>query len=311
MKTSTPLAWLVVTTLLASCSDPRDPDQESQNPSENDSPVVLTTFYPTHYFTQRIAQGAVDVACPLPPDADPIFWMPDADAIQQYQAADLIVVNGAGFEKWVDKVNLPTGDIVDTMKPYESELVRYENAITHKHGPEGEHSHEGIDGHTWVDPVNAIRQAKEIEKAMAERWPTHADTFSEGFALLEKDLQALDTRLGAFAGSWGDRKFLASHPAYNYVVKRYGIAIINLDLDPETVPDEASLDGIRETMAENEVRHLLWESAPAAEVAAAMENLGLENVLFSPCETAPETGDYLTVMRQNVDRLEALAGREG
>ena len=33
----------------------------------------MTTFYPTTYFAERIADGTIVVECPLPSDADPIF----------------------------------------------------------------------------------------------------------------------------------------------------------------------------------------------------------------------------------------------
>ena len=36
--------------------------------------AVLTTFYPTEYFAERIAGGLVIVDSPLPDGEDPIFW---------------------------------------------------------------------------------------------------------------------------------------------------------------------------------------------------------------------------------------------
>ena len=40
----------------------------------------------------------MEVVCPVPEDEDAIFWNPDADMLAEYQAADLIVVDGNPLE---------------------------------------------------------------------------------------------------------------------------------------------------------------------------------------------------------------------
>ncbi len=275
---------------------------ESERSNDHGSNTILTTFYPTTYFAQRIAGEELKVDCPLPDGADPIFWMPDAEAMQRYQAADLILLNGAAFEKWVDKVSLPSSRVIDTASVLEDRLVSYQEASAHRHGPEGDHMHEGIDGHTWVDPLNALAQAQVIAASLTKRWPEHTDIFASGLAQLELDLLALDARFQAFAKVWGKRLLLASHPAYNYLAKRYGLEIASLDLDPEQV-DAASYEEIKAHRA----TVLLWEGEPTEAIAAKVSELGLRNVLVSPCEGNPGEGqDYLSVMRANLDRLEAL-----
>lgn len=267
---------------------------------------VVTTFYPTAYFAQRIAGDLLEISCPLPEEEDPIYWMPNASALQRYQAADLILLNGAEFEKWVGKVSLPSSRVVKTAAAFKDEFVTYEKATTHRHGPEGEHTHEGIDGHTWVDPLNALAQAESIAARFAKRWPEHAEAFSEGLKGLETDLRDLDKQLSDFAGAWGKRPLLASHPAYNYLIKRYGFAITNLDLDPEEM-NEAAYHDLDHHADDHGVKILLWEGKPSKVVAERMESLGIRNVLFTPAEGFPGEGeDYLSLMQGNLDRLEAL-----
>ena len=43
---------------------------------------------------------------PIPQDVDPAFWNPDVQAILAYQQADLILLNGAGYAKWVPQTTL-------------------------------------------------------------------------------------------------------------------------------------------------------------------------------------------------------------
>lgn len=274
-------------------------------------PIVFTTFYPTEYFTERIAGDLVDVRNPVPEGEDPIFWIPEDAAVTAYQSADLIVLNGAGFAKWVDKVSLPEDRVVDTAAPFEDEFIRYENAVTHSHGAGGAHSHEGLDGHTWLDPVNAIRQAEEIRKALARLLPSESERLDAAAEALRLELEALDRRFQEVAERLGDRPLLASHPAYNYPARRYGWHLENLDLDPGEMPDDSAIASIRDLLAKHPANLLLWEGDPLPGIARRLrDELGLESVVFSPCELLDEESrargeDLLTVMRANLDRLDA------
>jgi zinc transport system substrate-binding protein len=293
--------------LLALCLVVGCGDQDTTDvPETGGKPVVMTTFYPTLYFVRRIAGDLVDVRCPVPEDEDAIFWQPDEATIGRYQKADLIVVNGAEFEKWVAKTSLPTARVVDTAKLFEKDFVRFEHATTHSHGPAGEHAHEGIDGHTWVDPVNAKAQAAEIHRALVKLLPGKKAALDAGLAALTKDL---DDLAAGFASLTGKPPLLASHPAYNYLAKRYGWNLANLDLDPETMPEDEIFASMKEKMEAHPAKYLLWESTPKPEIAARFrDELGITSITFSPCELMSQadlmTGkNYLTVMKANLEAL--------
>ena len=293
---------------LVSCSGETSPAEGEKGSGNHDASLsVYTTFYPTEYFAKRIGGDLVQVVCPVPDGEDAIFWKPDAAAIQSYQKADLIVLNGAGFAKWVAQVSLPENRVIDTARPFESEFVRYETAASHSHGGKGEHTHEGIDGHTWLDPVNAKVQASEIFKALKARIPNHVDDLGKRYRALCEDLDKLDEGLKSIDPT---TPLLASHPAYNYLVQRYKWKKLrNLDLDPEEMPSDQVFASIREGLEEHPTKIILWEGEPNPEIAKRFaDELGLKSVVFSPCELlkAEERSagvDYLSVMRDNLKRL--------
>ncbi|CAN5153787.1 zinc ABC transporter substrate-binding protein [soil metagenome] len=301
-----PLPCLLAASLLAlaACdSSPPPGASTGGGPGPGHNPQIYTTFYPTQYFAERIAGDTAEVICPVPPDEDAIFWQPDAEAIAAYQNADLIVLNGAGFAQWVGTVSLPESKVVDTAAPFSDRFIYYEEAVTHSHGAAGEHSHAGLDGHTWVDPINAKIQAAEIEKALAQRFPKNADLYAQNLAALEADLDALDATLKEYQTGRGDVPLLASHPAYNYIAERYGWNLTSLDLDPEEMPDDEQFAEIKSLLDEFPARHIIWEGAPTEAIANRFESeLGLSSIVFSPAELYDGT-DYLTVMQENVARL--------
>lgn len=306
-RTALGLGLLAVAAAVVSCSR-KNGDVTPTGPGGG-KPVIYTTFYPTKYFAERIGGDKVEVVCPVPADEDAIFWMPDAKTIAEYQKADLIIVNGAGFAKWVDKVSLPQAKVVDTAKPFESEFVKFAASTTHSHGPAGLHEHKGIDGHTWVDPVNAKVQAGEIAKAMKKRFPEHSAAFEGGWKSLAADLDELHLALSELTKQIKGRSLLASHPAYNYVRDRYAWKLTSLDLDPEEMPSEQTFAEIKALLRKVPAKHILWEAYPTEEIAERFRNdLGIESVEFSPCELLGdeevESGlDYLKVMKANIENV--------
>lgn len=286
-----------------------DRPEAGESFTENHTATVLTTFYPTTYFAKTIGGEQVTVICPCPSDEDAIFWMPDRKTLAEYQKASLIIVNGAGFEKWIDKVSLPQERIVNSAEDLTDTLIRFKKSSTHSHGPVGEHSHKGIDGHTWVDPVNAIIQATAIKKALIRQFPQHENIFVAGFDRLKKQLESLDLKFKEISNGM---PILCSHRAYNYIARRYGWNIENLDLDPGVKLSDQQILEIKNILKTHSAKTLIWESAPTEEnVKLASEQLGLSSVVFSPCELLDPADiakgvDYMTVMNTNIKVMKAV-----
>ena len=148
-------------------------------PSRRDQaskPQVLTSNYPLYYFASEIAGDVVNVQMP-DIDGDPAMWVPDASDIPQLQAADLIVINGAGYESWLAFTSLDTDRLLDTTEVIQDLLLPIANATLHQHGPEGEHSHQGTAFTTWLDPHIAVEQARAIERGLSALVPEQSEGF--------------------------------------------------------------------------------------------------------------------------------------
>lgn len=269
--------------------------------------LVYTVNYPLATFADRIGGDLVDVVFPAPADADPAFWSPDGDTIAAYQDADLILLNGAGYAKWVDRATLPASKIVDTSETFSNRLIPLAGMATHSHGPEGEHEHGGWAFTTWLDPMLAIEQARAAADALATLRPEYEGEIRARFGLLEKDLVDLDARFTAAAAGIGDAPLVFSHPVYQYLIRRYELNAAEVHWEPDEVPDIHAWDHFEELLASRPAKWMLWEGEPLAETAAGLGELGLDTVVFDPCGNLPEDGDYWTVMADNVEAFEAVA----
>lgn len=267
---------------------------------------AFATFYPIYYFATRIAGDSVDVGCRLPADRDPAQWIPDRETIALYQSADFVFANGAGFEEWLDQVAIPKSRLILTTRSFEDGLMELEESVTHTHGPEGEHTHSGLDGSTWMDPRLAMRQAEEIFRAFTSSLPDLEGEFQDNFNSLRRDLVEIDElyqRIGtALAGEY----LIASHPNYNYISRRYGWNVVNLHLEPDEMPQNSEeIEKLKAAVSEHGVRFLLWGDDPLPEIEDHLREVAnVESVLFSTAENLPENGlDYIGIVRRDGNAL--------
>lgn len=276
--------------------------KESRGPIE-----IYTVNYPLADFAERIGGDLVDVVFPAPAGVDPAFWSPDGDTIAAYQGADLILLNGATYAKWVGQATLPATKVVDTSSAFADRLIELAGAITHSHGPGGEHEHGGWAFTTWLDPTLAIEQARAIADALASLRPDQSDEIRARFSRLESELIALDDRFSAAAGRIGDTPLVFSHPVYQYLVRRYGLNAVQVHWEPDEAPGPEAWAGLEATLQSHPARWMVWEGEPLTETVERLEGLGLASLVFDPCANRPEEGDYFTVMANNASALEMVS----
>jgi zinc transport system substrate-binding protein len=269
--------------------------------------TIYTVNYPLAYFAKRIGSDAVEVVLPVPPDVDPAYWTPSAEIVEKYQRADLIVLNGADYAKWVSYATLPLSKILDTSATISDRWIALEDAVTHSHGSDGEHAHGGWANTTWLDPALAIEQARAIEAALISRLPGLQTIISEQASDLVADLEALDARLAAAAETIGDEPLLFSHPVYQYLIARYGLNAVELHWEPDQTPDGHAWDHLAEAMEEHTARWMLWEGSPLPTTVTSLAERDITSLVYQPCANVPASGDFLTVMAANAEALETIA----
>lgn len=272
-------------------------------------PVVFTTNYPLFYFTERIAGDRVKLVFPAPADVDPAEWMPEDAIIRGFQEADLILLNGAGYEAWVERVSLPATALVDTTAGLRERFIEITEAVTHSHGPHGLHTHAGTAFTTWLDPRLATEQARAIRDALIRLLPEQAEDFTARFDRLAVDLVALDTSLEEAFGSRPGEPLLASHPVYQYLEARYALNLRSLHWEPDEVPEEEEWAELDRLLAEQPARFMVWEDEPLAETADRLTERGVAVITYNPGAQPPEEGDWLALMRENAARVQAALGR--
>jgi zinc transport system substrate-binding protein len=273
--------------------------------ADPDKLKIFTVNYPLQFFAERIAGNHADVVFPAPADVDPAYWMPDTGTIADYQKADLIFLNGAHYAKWVDKVSLPASKIIDTSRKCKDQYIYSTEATTHSHGSEGAHAHESLAFTLWLDLNLAVQQAKAIEKALIRKKPRLKDTFENNFITLEKDLMALDRDLKEMAALKQNRPLVGSHPVYDYLAKGYALNLKSVHWEPDETPSFQQWQNLKRTLIDHPAKWMVWEAAPDKATVAKLKFMGVKSLVFDPCANAPNQGDFLMVMKQNIRNLKS------
>ena len=270
--------------------------------------TIYTVNYPLAFFAERLAPTGAKVVLPAPAGADPAFWKPSVEAVQEYQQASLILLNGAGYAHWTRYATLPKTRDVVTADGCRERFIRNESSVQHQHGPEGEHEHGDRAFSTWLDLKLAACQAANIRDALLARAPKDADAINSRFAALENELLSLDARLRRAGEAWKGSPILASHPVYQYLADAYGLSVVSLHFEPEQALTEDDWKALDAAVERHPATLMLWEGQPLQATEEGLRKRGIEVVVFDPAGQTPADGDFLTVMEANVGRLECATG---
>jgi zinc transport system substrate-binding protein len=267
-------------------------------------PEVYTVNYPLAYFAERIAGESVTIVFPAPPDVDPAFWSPSAETIADYQRADLVLLNGAGYAAWIQRATLSSSRLVDTSAALAEQLIPVNDAVTHRHGPGGDHSHQGMTFTTWLDMEFAAGQARAVFDALVRLRPENESVFRERLSDLEKDLGELDTRLKVVAERIGDQPLVFSHPVFQYLTRAYELNGRSVHWEPHELPGDDQWLELFELLSARNAAWMIWEDEPLPDTVSRLERMGIESLVLRPCGNRPAEGSLVSVMQDNVMALE-------
>jgi zinc transport system substrate-binding protein len=239
---------------------------------------------------------------------DPAYWRPRPEDVLVLQKADLIILNGASYESWLNNVSLSQSKLVDTSAGFRDRLIPLKELTTHSHGMEGEHEHSETAFTTWLDLKLAKSQAGKAKDAMVARWQQHKESIESQFAKLSQDLGALDAEIKNIVAGNPNLAVLFSHPVYQYFEAGYGINGRSVHWEPGEMPDNAKWAELPALLKKHPAKWMIWEGKPDPEIVSKLKSIGLESAIFDPCANTPGRGDFLSVMQQNIEELKRVFG---
>ena len=114
------------------------------------------------------------------------------------------------------------------------------------HGHAHSRDHGTIDGHAWLDPVNARLMADRIAEILGARAPAQAAAFRANSARLKAELDALNAELARDLAPVAGKPYVVFHDALQYFELRYGLKPAgSIAVSPEIPPSARRLTALR------------------------------------------------------------------
>lgn len=277
---------------------------------------IVASFYVMADFAGKVGGDNIEVYC-LASGGDPHDWEPAPRDISALEQADVLVLNGGGFEHWADAV-LPTLQnenlqILVTGKEAWLNSQAHDHADEEGHDHEGEdvHDHSSGDPHFWLDPQKAAEQVKAIAETLAAADPANEKLYHLRAAQMQANLEQLDTDFSTGLAGISQREIVVSHAAFGHLCTRYDLTQIAVQgLAPEGEPDPAQMAKVIDVVSEHKIHTIFFEQQASPKVADAIaretgvNTAVLETLESLSAERVADGEDYLSVMHQNLVQLQ-------
>jgi zinc/manganese transport system substrate-binding protein len=257
MKKTITSSLLALATLAVAMAQSPAPKAEKLN--------IVTSFLPIQSHTLAIAGDHANVKQLLAKDTGPHdFQLTPAD-VKKLSDADLLIINGAGIEEWLDELIKKSGNknlvVVDTSKGIKlvesPEEIEIAHAHGHSHDHEHHHSHchgDGANPHIWLDPVIAKKQVANIVAALQKADPANASAYVQNGKAYETKLATLDSNYRSTLAPLPNKNLVTFHDAFPYLAARYKLNYVGAisefpEKDPSPKQLAALVDKIRSLKA--------------------------------------------------------------
>jgi len=299
-----PLASLAIT-------QTNSPSNNSTNENSKLQVVASATFL--YEFSQNIGKEMIDVTLLVPMGADPHDWEPTIRDTERLQKADMIIVNGIGYEHWLNSLELSdiAGILVDTSNGISTldsanhdEEKHDDHAKEDGHDVEDKHNHGVLDPHIWLNPVFAQLQVKNIANALSNSDPTNKNYYQSNAAIYNQKLNLLDTKIRTeLSGCKTD--FITFHDAFSYFSEEYGLTqhtiISSTDSHGDVTPK--TLEHIISLARELNIKVIFAEENTSTKTSQVIaDEIGGKVLVLSPLEIVSDE-TYVEKMTQNLESL--------
>lgn len=287
-------AMIVALTLSACSTAPTNTHSDLQ--SDDGQLQVVTTTTQLADFAREIGGDDATVRGLLAAGGSAHHFDPAPKDLLALSQADVLVVNGAGLEGFVDSaidasgfsgtiitaangVDLEAAHEITAAAEHEAESDDHDGHDGHD-GHDDHDSHEGHDGHDhgdlnphlWTSPRFAAGMVAEIARGFAAVDPVHAEGYAQRASAYESRLAALDTwiapQFAAVAAS--ERVLVTGHDSLRYFLHDYDIAFagaIMPGFEDNAEPSVAAIDALIAEIKARGVRAIFVESSMSPKLA--------------------------------------------
>jgi ABC-type Zn uptake system ZnuABC Zn-binding protein ZnuA len=296
------LFWCV----LAGAGLPAAPQVFAALPAE---PVNIVVTIPVlKDLAQQIGGPHVRVTSLLSGYENEHTYSPKPSDLVAVRKARLLFEVGIGLEVWVfslvKNAGSPSLRVVTTSQGIG--LIR--DHADHQDGAQqgGKTPGSGGNPHIWMDPENVAIMLRHITEALIAADPAHATDFRNRQAVYLQQLDRLRKELSDRVKRLPDRRFIAHHPAWPYLARRFGFDVVaTIQMQSGTEPSALQLQSLIGKIKKDRIKVIVSEIQLNQKLPEllAKETKARIVVLTTLPGGLPGTETYIDMLRYNVLQL--------
>ena len=281
---------------------------------------IVASFSILGDLASQIAGDRAQVETLVGPDSDSHVYQPTPNDAKKLAHADLVIVNGLGFEGWIKRL-VETANYKGTVLTVTEGLPKTltmpeDEGHGHHHGHHDDKQAE-IDPHAWQNLANGRFYVANIAKALSAADPDGAAIYQANAAKLDQELAALDgwVRAQIAMVPVEKRRVITAHDAFGYFADAYGVEFIApVGINTEDEPSAKELKALIKQIKTGKTRALFIEnmSNPAIIKQLAEETGAIVGPRLYADALSEKTGpanNYQAMFRHNVGALVAGMGQ--
>ncbi len=316
-RRSLALLWPLCAVIAACAPGPRAPAAPTAPATPEKLRIVATTSIPGD-IARQVGGTAIELTVLAPLDADPHAFQPVPRDLVAVAGADLLLVNGFGYEGFLP--DLLAGAGPDTRVLDLSARLTPRRLTNDDHGDgatQEADDHGDVDPHVWFSPANIIAWTEAIAAALTDLDPDHAAAYAANAARYRQALETLDAWIvDQVATLPPERRLLATdHAMLGYFADRYGFVEAGAVIPSFSTgagPSAADLAALETTIRAMEAPAIFVGATANPQLADRVAaDTGVPVVTLYTGSLSPPDGPaatYLDLMRYNVSQIvEALS----
>ncbi len=228
--------------LIASC------DAVQPTPVNNEtllSAVASTTIVGD--IVGEVAGDKIDLTILLPPGDDPHGYQLTPKDIATLQSADIIFINGLGFERFLDPIleNVLTNSNIVTV----SEGI---DALTVDGQDTRAEPGSALDPHVWFDPIRVMTWVDNIEESLTHIDAQNGDVYRNNADLYRQELIEIDSWISDQLNNIqpSRRLLVTNHDSLGYLVDRYKLRLVGTVIPGYSTISEPSAQDMAQLVTE-------------------------------------------------------------
>lgn len=270
---------------------------------------VVASFSILADMVKQVGGPHVEVSSLVGPNSDAHVFDPTPADAKRLAAAKLVVVNGLGFEGWMNRLIKSSGYKGPVLTA--SKGVKTIPMAKSDHGHGHSHSHTAPDPHAWQSLVNARQYVENIRVALSAAMPAHSAEFQSRTTDYLKQIDALEksTQARIAAVPMERRRVITSHDAFGYFARAYKVTFYPLQgLSTASEPSAADVVRIVNEIKKNKVTAIFAENISDPRVlerVAKDTGAQIGGTLYADALSAPGTqaDTYLKMFELNVSTI--------